>query len=64
VAIAAHQQYAFTGSSGVSGPDGGDTGGYAFLNYRRDVSEMRRQGGEPFVEGGAATGMTYVGDVR
>jgi uncharacterized cupin superfamily protein len=64
VAIAAHQQYAFTGSGGVRGPDGEDTGGYAFLNYRRDVSEMRRQGGEPFVEGGAATGMTYVGDLR
>jgi hypothetical protein len=63
VAIAAHQQYAFTGSGGP-GPEGDDTGGYALLNYRRDASQMQRVGDEPFLEGGAATGMTYVGDLR
>ena len=64
VAIAANQQYAFTGSGGTKGPEGQDTGGYAFLNYRRDASQMQRQGDAPVLEGGAATGMTYVGDLR
>ncbi len=64
VAIAADQQYAFSASGGAVGDDGQPTGGYAFLNYRADASMMQRQGDEPFLEGGAATGMTFVGDVR
>jgi uncharacterized cupin superfamily protein len=64
VAISGSQQYAFSASSGELDADGQPTGGYAFLNYRADASMMQRQGSEPFLEGGAATGMTYVGDHR
>jgi uncharacterized cupin superfamily protein len=64
VAIAGSQQYAFSASGGTLDDDGMPTGGYAFLNYRADASMMQRQGDEPFLEGGAATGMTFVGDVR
>jgi quercetin dioxygenase-like cupin family protein len=64
VAIVGGQQYGFSASGGTVDGDGQPSGGYAFLNYRRDASMMQRQGAEPFLEGGAATGMTYVGDLR
>jgi quercetin dioxygenase-like cupin family protein len=55
VAIAADQPYAFQGS----GSDG-----YAFLNYRRDVSEQTIGDAPPLLEGGLARGMTPVHDIR
>ena len=54
VAVAAGQRYGFR-----SGPDG-----FAFLNYRRDVSEQTVGSEPPRLEGGAARGLTPVGDVR
>jgi quercetin dioxygenase-like cupin family protein len=39
--------------------------GFSFLNYRRDASmHSVVRGGEPVLEGGAAHGFPYVGDIR
>jgi len=54
VAVAAGQRYGFR-----SGPQG-----FAFLNYRRDVSEQTVGSQAPKLEGGAARGLTPVGDLR
>jgi mannose-6-phosphate isomerase-like protein (cupin superfamily) len=54
VAVAAGQRYGFR-----SGPQG-----FAFLNYRRDVSEQTVGSEAPKLEGGAARGLTPVHDVR
>jgi len=55
VFIAAHQLYHF--ESGESG--------FAFLNYRRDASEMTvKSTGEKLVEAGHARGLTAVNDLR
>ncbi len=53
--IAAHQPYHFRAGAG----------GFAFLNYRRDASEMSVQGeAGTLVEAGRSTGMQPVGDLR
>ena len=53
--VAAHRRYTFTS---------GDRG-FSFLNYRRDASmHTLVRGGAPVLEGGAAHGFEYVGDVR
>jgi hypothetical protein len=55
VFIAANQPYRFR-----SGEDG-----FAFLNYRRDASEMTtRSTGRTIVEAGAVTGFHFVADLR
>jgi quercetin dioxygenase-like cupin family protein len=53
--VAANRRYTFT-----SGDEG-----FSFLNYRRDASmHTIVRGGEPVLEGGAAHGFPYVGDLR
>lgn len=53
--VEADRRYTFTS---------GDRG-FSFLNYRRDASlHTLVRGGEPVLEGGAAHGFPYVGDVR
>jgi quercetin dioxygenase-like cupin family protein len=53
--VAADRRYTFTSGDG----------GFSFLNYRRDASfHTLARGGEPVLEGGAAHGFAYVGDLR